>query len=83
MLIVLLYVLTLCTFQREMERLGGHAGYAEINHTDAVIAAKAAAARREYKEQLRANQRKLEESLKSRPSLLERHDKVSELLTDF
>lgn len=60
-----------------MERLGGKYEYAEVNDTNAVIAAKAAAARREYKEQLRANQRKLEESLKSRPSLLERHDKVS------
>eukprot|EP01034_Spumella_vulgaris_P027210 gene27210-33901_t len=64
--------------ERENERRGSSGTqYFELstNAAAAQAAARAAAAREEYREKLRANKAKLTESLKSRPSLLERHDK--------
>lgn len=45
-----------------------------MRKADQLAAEKAAAARTEFREQLRANRRRINEALKSRPSLIERHE---------
>lgn len=46
----------------------------ELSGTEQQASERAARAREEYREQLRANKRKIADSLKNRPSLLQRHD---------
>lgn len=46
----------------------------EISTTEALAAERAAEAREEYRRKLRENKQRLRESLKNRPSLLQRHD---------
>ena len=68
-------------YQREHERRSSHGGYIELNETqknDAKEAA-AAAAREQYRQQLRANKKKIQDSLQGRKSLMERHDGVRAL----
>jgi chromosome segregation ATPase len=67
--------------QREIERHGS-SGHFELRSSSGLAEAQrkaaeaAAAAREEYRNQLRANKKRIQDSLQNRQSLMERHDKV-------
>jgi predicted transcriptional regulator len=63
--------------QREFERKKQHGGFIELKVADQSAEVKAAAARAEYREQLRINRRRINDKLKSRPSLIERFEQDS------
>eukprot|EP00598_Pedospumella_elongata_P001269 CAMPEP_0184969002 /NCGR_PEP_ID=MMETSP1098-20130426/1892_1 /TAXON_ID=89044 /ORGANISM="Spumella elongata, Strain CCAP 955/1" /LENGTH=852 /DNA_ID=CAMNT_0027490715 /DNA_START=65 /DNA_END=2623 /DNA_ORIENTATION=+ len=60
--------------EREHERRGGHGGYMELSAAQPLAAQKAAEARAQYKQQLKTNQDRIQNSLSNRKSLMERHD---------
>lgn len=67
--------------QREFERRGSTgSGYMELSATQALAAKKAAEARAQYKQQLAANQARIQNSLANRKSLMELHDTVSKFI---
>ena len=57
-----------------MERKHQHGGFVELHKVDQMALEKSAAAKAEFREQLRANRRRIKEALKDRPSLIERHE---------
>ena len=69
--------------QREHERHGGQGSHYELRGSRGLEAAQkkaaeaAAAAREQYRQQLRANKKRIEDSLQNRKSLMERHDSVA------
>ena len=58
--------------EREMARKARHGGYVELSGSEERAAQVAKEAREEFRRALRANKAKLDDSLKNRPSLLER-----------
>jgi hypothetical protein len=62
--------------KEEEQRLkSNNPNYLELSKSEHVAEEKAKQAREEYRQKLRDNKLKLKESLKSRPSLIERHEK--------
>ncbi len=64
----------LSILQQEAGRKSKLTGFVELQGTAEKAAAAAAQARQEYRERLRANRLKIAETLKDRPSLIERHE---------
>ena len=62
--------------KREIERRNN--GYVELRSSESLKEA-AVQAREEYRRKLRENKQRIRDSLAARPSLLDRHDKVSVL----
>lgn len=65
---------TVVLVQREIERRNN--GFVELRSSESLKEA-AVQAREEYRRKLRENKQRIRESLSARPSLLDRHDKVS------
>jgi hypothetical protein len=62
--------------KEEEQRLkSNNPNYLELTKSERVLEEKAKQAREEYRQKLRDNKNRLKESLKSRPSLIERHEK--------
>jgi hypothetical protein len=61
--------------EEEMRLKSGNPSYLELSKTEQLAEEKAKQAREEYREKLRENKRRIQESLKNRPSLIERHEK--------